>query len=319
MSNELSFGCGTGKSIYCLLKSGAKFLNKNTVALDSVPLTTYSNYVVAATELGTTGVYVASIPVGTPANDFDVFPYESVGGDGNEAQGDPFAAGSFSIRWSGSAITDALGSGVDSATGLITLADAKQYLKVTSTSDDAIIAVLINQVSAWIQGYLKRNLVATDYVEYYSGDGTRDLCLRNFPIVSLSSLYIDSLRAWSSDTLVDTANLIVKKSSGILTAFNLLYGFTPGQANIKVSYTAGYTIGVNGGAGTLPYDIRFAAKRILDHHYRLGYSQRKLDYQTESMQQVNTTFRDFDIPKDVKLMLDGYRNTLPVSQFEYAD
>jgi hypothetical protein len=208
---------------------------------------------------------------------------------------------------------------IDTTRAILTLAEAKEYAKVTSSGDDGIISALINSVSEMVQGYLKRNLVSTAYVEYYSGDGTRDLCLRNFPIVSLTSVYIDSLRAWSSDTLVSTSDLIVKKSSGILEAFNLLYGFTPGQSNIKVSYTAGYTIGTGSDSGTMPYDIRFAAKRLIEHHYRLGYSQRKLDYQTESMQQVNTTFKDFDIPKDVKLMLDGYRATLPVSQFEYAD
>ncbi len=103
---------------------------------------------------------------------------------------------------------------IDTTRALITLAEAKEYGKVTSTGDDPIISAIINGVSETIQGYLKRNLVSTTYTEYYSGDSTRDLCLRNFPIVSLTSVNIDELRVWGSDTLVDLTNLIVKKSSG---------------------------------------------------------------------------------------------------------
>jgi len=209
---------------------------------------------------------------------------------------------------------------LDATISLVSLAEAKEYLKITSSGDDSILDLLINNVSQMVQRYLKRNLITTDYVEYYSGDSSLDLVLRNYPINSIASIYIDQLRQWGISNAVDVANnVIIKKKQGIIRAFNLLYGWTSGESNIKITYNAGYTVGTGGGTGTLPYDIRMAVVRILDHHYRIGYTHRKLDFQTESMQNMNTTFKDFDLPKDVKLMLDGYASPIPASQFEYAD
>jgi uncharacterized phiE125 gp8 family phage protein len=317
MSGELKSGCGTGRTIYWLAVSTNKVLNTVTLALDSAPLTTYGNYDITGTEIGTTGVYVGNFPTGAPAGTYDIFPYEAV--SGTPTQGDPFAAGAFTLTWNGYTSTDALGTDVDSTVALVTLTDAKQYLKVTTSNDDAILATLINSVSAWIQGYLKRNLVSKTYTEYYSGDGSNELILRNTPIVSITSIYVDSLRAWASDNLVDSTDYIIKKGSGIVQAFNLLYGWTCGESNIKITYVAGYSIGITGGDGTLPHDIRLAVKRLLDLHYRMGYSQRKLDTQSESIGGMNTQFKDEDIPKDIKSMLDGYKSFIPAPQYEYAD
>lgn len=197
---------------------------------------------------------------------------------------------------------------------LITLADAKAYLKVTSTADDGIIKSLISSVSAWAQGYLNRNLVNTSYVEYYSGDGSCSLLLRNSPIIAVTSINIDSLRVFGSSTLVASSNYLVKKSSGILESFYLLGNWTPGSSNIKVSYSAGYVVGT-----TMPHDIRMAVRRIVDHQYRIGYTHRKLDYKSESIESMNVSFKEDAIPKDAQSMLDPYRNLMPSPQFEYAD
>ncbi len=210
---------------------------------------------------------------------------------------------------------------LDPAVALVSLAEAKEYLKVTNSNDDVILSHLINAVSAWVAGYLKRNLVATSYVEYYSGDGSFEMMLRNYPINSISAINIDALRVFASDNAVDvTANVIIKKGQGLIRAFNLLYGWTSGESNIKISYNAGYTAATDGGAtGTMPYDIRMAAKRILERSYIRGYTQRKLDYQSESLNSMNVTFNDSDVPKDVKSMLDGWKAVVPATQYEYAD
>lgn len=318
MSIQINCGTSTGKSVYFLAISGGSALNVNTLALDSFPLGTYSNYVISATEKGTTGIYNATFPTGAPAGDYDIFPYESFGG--SPAQGDSFAAGSFTIHWNGYAITSEIGSDVDSTVALITLNDAKNYLKVTTSNDDAILAVLINSISAWVQNYLNRKLVSASYTEYYSGDGSDELQLVNYPITAISSIYIDDLREWAIDTAVDVANnIIIKKSSGIIQAFDLLYGFSPGESNIKITYTAGYSVGIVGGAGTVPHEIRLAVKRLLDKHYRLGYSQRKLDNTSESIAGMNLQFDTNAVPDDVKSMLSKYRKMIPAPQFEYAD
>ncbi len=204
-------------------------------------------------------------------------------------------------------------SAIDTTLALVSLAETQEYLKVSGSAEDAILGSLINSASAWVNSFLKRRLLETSYVEYYSGDGSAELVLRNYPIVSVTSVYVDGLRDFGSTTLIDPDNIIIKKGTGILRAFDLLYGWECGDSNIKVTYAAGYAL------ASMPYEVRLAVKRIVDNQYRLGYTHRKLDYQTESMQQVTTTFKDFDIPKDVKSMLMMYRSAIPAPQFEYAD
>ncbi len=204
-------------------------------------------------------------------------------------------------------------SAIDTTLALVSLAETQEYLKVSGSAEDAILGSLINSASAWVNSFLKRRLLQTSYVEYYSGDGSAELVLRNYPIVSVTSVYVDGLRDFGSTTLIDSDNIIIKKGTGILRAFDLLYGWECGDSNIKVTYAAGYAL------ASMPYEVRLAVKRIVDNQYRLGYTHRKLDYQTESMQQVTTTFKDFDVPKDVRSMLMMYRSSIPAPQFEYAD
>ena len=215
-----------------------------------------------------------------------------------------------------------MATAIDTNIALVTLEEAKEYLKQSGTDQDAIISHLVNAISAWVQGYLKRNLVSKAYVEYYSGDGDVELVLRNYPIVSITGVWLDSLRVFGSDTLIDSTDYITKKDQGILRAFNLFGNWINGESNIKVSYTAGYTVasaGTPGSSGTMPYDIRMAVKRILDHQFRVGYTHRKLDFQSESISGMNITFNPNDIPKDALSMLDGWKKSIPTPQYEYAD
>lgn len=210
---------------------------------------------------------------------------------------------------------------LDTNIALVSLAEAKEFLKVTGVGDDTILNHLINGVSQWVSGYLKRCLVSKAHTEYYSGDGEMEIQLRNYPIISVTSINIDALRVFDASNAVDvSANIIIKKGVGLLRAFNLMYGFTAGESNIKIVYVAGYTVATDGGStGTMPYTIRLAVKRILEKQYRIGYTHRKLDYASESIESMNVTFNPDAIPKDAVSLLDGYRKTIPAPQFEYAD
>lgn len=202
---------------------------------------------------------------------------------------------------------------------LISLSEAKEYLGITDTGDDLVLTHLLNEVSAIIQKYIGRELVSQERTQYYSGDGSCELILKDFPIISINSINVDSQRSFDSSTEIDSENFIVKKGSGIVEAFNLLGNWTPGRSNIKIVYTSGYTVGNSGSDGTMPYDIRLAAKRLLDLHFRTGYTHRKLDYQSESISGMNVTFKEGELPKDVKSILDAYRSLTTTPQFEYEE
>lgn len=217
---------------------------------------------------------------------------------------------------------------LDTGIALITLAELKEYLAVgaSDSTQDPILNALLNMASSWVANFLKRNLVATSYTEYYDGDASLQLMLRNVPVVSITTIWVDYLRAWANDKIVNPANYFIKKQAGIVEAFYLFGNWIPGRANVKVIYVAGYdNLGVaesaqavNGAFG-MPNAIRMAVKRIVDHHYRDGYSSRKLDISSQTRGDLMTTFRDGALQKDVEQMLLPYKQPLETPGFAYAD
>ena len=79
------------------------------------------------------------------------------------------------------------------ATGdLISLAAAKTWLGVVTTSDDALLAALISQISRAIYNYINRACVLpANVVEAYDGTGRDQLLLRNWPVGAISSVVVD--------------------------------------------------------------------------------------------------------------------------------
>lgn len=206
---------------------------------------------------------------------------------------------------------------LDTSVALVSLAEAKEYLKIQVDTEDQIVQTLINDVCSWIQTYLGRNLVLSQKTEYYDGPGCEMLMLRRFPIFvdndNPLDVRVDSLRVFAAETAISNDNLIVEKESGCLKSFNVFGAFPCGKANIKAKYSAGYSL------STMPHDIRMATKRLLDLHYRSGYSQRKLDIKSESVGDVNTTFSGGDLPKDVERLLAPYKMVSAAPNFAYAD
>lgn len=210
---------------------------------------------------------------------------------------------------------------LDSSVALITLVELKEYLNQSGTADDAIFQTLLNAASAWVQRYLGRNLLRATYTEYYNGDGSEQLVLRNFPVVSVTSIHIDNLRQFTSNSLIAATDYFLRPAAGIVEAFYLFNRFYTGRANVKVVYVAGYLpdIDKSEALGGMPQEVRMAVKRIVDHHYRAGYTNRKLDISSQTVGDVTTVFKDGDIPKDAVSMLAPFIKRLSSPQFSHAD
>jgi uncharacterized phiE125 gp8 family phage protein len=196
---------------------------------------------------------------------------------------------------------------VDTTIALITLADAKAFLKVATgtTSEDAIIADLINECSVWINSYCNRKFidVGTNVTEYYDGDGTPQLHLRQWPVLSVTSLYADSARAWGADTAIDvTADVQIDNEAGILTLWNGQSSFGRGTGNIKVLYRAGYTYNSN-----VPYDLQLACRKQVAWKYFQDYSQRRYGVSSETTGERTVSYSNDALLPDVKQILNRYR------------
>lgn len=123
---------------------------------------------------------------------------------------------------------------------LVSLADMKTYLGLTTTTNDTLLNLLIINCSDFINHYVNRRLEAADYKQLYSGNGNVELMLDNYPIntVDVLSQELDNENEEYDNPI--TASKIYRDSSGMITLFDDI--FSKGHVNIYVEYNAGYTV-----------------------------------------------------------------------------
>ena len=203
---------------------------------------------------------------------------------------------------------------IDTTFALISLDDAKTQLKITASSENTILGDIINGVSALVNSYCKRVFLTTSFTEYYDGNGQRELILRNVPIISISTLYnADANRTFDSSTEVDvSADVLIKKQSGIIELWNNEAAFIKGSANIKITYVAGYAL------ASIPFDIQMAVRLMVAQKY-MKYSTREYNHQSQTIGDMTTTYSNEDIPKEAKVILDHYSHMASAPDFAYAD
>lgn len=91
-----------------------------------------------------------------------------------------------------------------------------------------LLAAIGAAVQAALEARIGRRFEAQDYTETYDGHGRRTLFLRWDPIVSVTSVTVDS-GAWTD---------WVARDGAITLKYNAV--FTPGVGNVEVVYRAGY-------------------------------------------------------------------------------
>jgi hypothetical protein len=154
------------------------------------------------------------------------------------------------------------------ASDLAALADVKAWLAGSSgigSSDDALIARLITDVSGAITAYLGRPALTPHlFVERLDGNGKTRLYLRHYPVLAVSSMVIDRASiaaapapaagaAWAKGYLVESWDGLPPGRPQALDVFYTFY--RNGRQNVLVDYTAGYAVQNESAAvpGTGPY------------------------------------------------------------------
>ena len=129
---------------------------------------------------------------------------------------------------------------------LVTLAQAYAWLGITPGSDDANLQLAISAYSQLIADFCSRTLVSASFSEVYDGRDKPRLVLRNYPIISVSSLSIygipQSLATSPYGPGYTYSGRCVDLQGGDV--------FTRGLGNIAITYQAGFT--------TIPADIQMA-------------------------------------------------------------
>jgi hypothetical protein len=141
------------------------------------------------------------------------------------------------------------------ASDLAALSDVKTWLSGSSgigSSDDALLARLITDVSGAIAAYLGRaSLTPRAFVERRDGDGRARLYLRRYPALAISSLVIDDRAVVAAPGpaagAARTTGYLLEPWDGLppgrpqaLDLFGASY--RPGRQNVVVGYSAGYAV-----------------------------------------------------------------------------
>lgn len=150
---------------------------------------------------------------------------------------------------------------------LLELEELKDYLGITSTTQDVILDIIRLGVVAAVENQTGREFESQARTEYYDGPGERLLILNHRPVTAVTSVHVDSTGyAGQGTTPFESSSEWTQgdyffirppveaseRNPGILEAINGVW--TKGRGNIKVVYTAGYS--------TLPEDLKLAVCQV---------------------------------------------------------
>lgn len=188
---------------------------------------------------------------------------------------------------------------LDTANALVSLAEAKTFLKISASSEDSVIEDFINRASIWANDYTGRRLKSRSNSDVYDGDGSDLLLLRDYPLVSIGDLRIDDgshegapPQTTSDDYTLNLPSGLIKLKNGVL--------FVKGFQNVDITYTAGYT--------TAPETVKEAVLLYVGHLYRRQYADQKFGVQSETVGDRTTTYGSDDIIPKAKSLLNPYRS-----------
>jgi uncharacterized phiE125 gp8 family phage protein len=199
---------------------------------------------------------------------------------------------------------------VDANVALISLSDARAWLKITAVDAtvDAALESLINQISVAITNYVGRKFLQASYTEYYDGDGRDRVILNNFPVSALTSLHDDPDRQFGASTLIDTTNIILDSAAGIVRVYRGKPSFLYGVANIKAVYTAGYTL------ANIPHDIQLAARLTVADYYQSRYVNKRYRQTAETIADRTIQYQDAAFPPEAKQILEHHKVLVAMSR-----
>lgn len=167
---------------------------------------------------------------------------------------------------------------IDTVNSLTTLADVKTWCGVTVIDYDSILEDLIDSVSWQFNSFCNRKIKARDITGYYDGDGSDTLVTPEYPINSITHIYVDTDRDFTSDT--EVTDYVYNDNGRIVLTDD---SFTTTEQANKIEYNAGYS--------TIPYDLQVACKDQVKFLFRRHRDNRE-GVSTESNLNGNVTMTE---------------------------
>ena len=185
------------------------------------------------------------------------------------------------------------------ASDIVTLAEVKSWMNVTSSTDDVLIQTLITQISAWADGYANRTLYNNSYSLVCDGRGETRKIVPNWPITAIASITIGGNVIPPSPDGIQ-AGFVFDASLPRITLIG--YTFSVGQSNVFINYSAGFTV--------FPQQLVLAAKQLIAVRYKGRSSVGKTSAGGLQGQSASYFTKDEATPEILRI-LDSYRRVTP--------
>jgi len=196
---------------------------------------------------------------------------------------------------------------------LLELAPAKIYLGIplAELSQDDLIEGFINECSTLIENYCNRQFRQVTHTERFDGVSVTEILMNQWPISSITSVHVDSKRAFGVDTLVDPSNyeLFQDERGESILVQRFDQAFPRGNKNVKIIYTAGYSAFAD-----VPSDIQLATKITVAFYYQ-QQQQKNWSYSNKQKADENITLVQ-GIPESAVLILENYKRVEMVGPVE---
>ena len=181
---------------------------------------------------------------------------------------------------------------------LITRAEYKVYMGLTSPTQDSIIDNLITKVSDLVKSICRRTFV--DYVndakvEYHEG-GSNLLVPEEYPVLSISSLEYSSDYGATYSPLVEFTDYALSKATNNIIPINTT-NFPAMPNGYRLTYTAGYE--------SLPEDLKLAVMDLVTYYIKNDmavHSSKAPGTSSVQVEYITTT----NLPAHIKRVLDLY-------------
>ena len=145
---------------------------------------------------------------------------------------------------------------------LVTAAEYKAYIGITSTTQDAAIASVIPKVSELVKNFCRRSFldyVDDNKVEVFKG-GEETLNLKETPILAVSSVEFSEDYGATYTSLVEFTDYVVDTETEQVNLIPLQYQTYKRVNAFRITYNAGYE--------TLPADLKLAVFDLITYYLR---------------------------------------------------
>jgi len=171
-------------------------------------------------------------------------------------------------------------------------------------SDDQVrVEKFIDIATARMEQYTRRKLLARGYTGVLiDGSGCRKLNMPEYPVNTITSMYIDSSRVFGPDTALAATDYCINPEAGIVELYSRWFPSGPGT--VKATYNAGYD-------DDHPYYPLLESACLEFAHWIKTRWAGFIGKRTETNADGMNVAYEIEIPVNIRTMLDDIRRRDP--------